>query len=136
MNDLGVPKGGLMVSRTGRDSLVRHHKTLTSTWNQRLTHHQFIYNSTVLSTELSTTPRPPLSTPPGRGRSLLRYQYHLPRFAKGCFWGRRSVKVYLGAWKGGRDGPRTGTPCPESLGPSDNHGRHPFPPSSKYYHHR
>ena len=28
----------------------------------------------------------------------------------------------------GRDGPRTGTPCPEKLGPSDNHGRYPFPP--------
>jgi hypothetical protein len=30
--------------------------------------------------------RTPLSNPPGAGRSLLRYQYHLPRFAKGCFW--------------------------------------------------
>ena len=31
----------------------------------------------------------------------------------------------------GRDGPRTGTPCPEELGPSDIHGRYPFPPPSK-----
>ena len=41
---------------------------------------------------------------------------------------RRNVGVYLSALEVGRDGPRSETPCPESLGPSDNHGRYPFPP--------
>jgi hypothetical protein len=36
------------------ESYLRLHRPLTSTKNQRLTYLQFIYNSTVLSTELST----------------------------------------------------------------------------------
>jgi hypothetical protein len=36
------------------DSYLRLHRPLMSTKNQRLTHFQFIYNSTVLSTQLST----------------------------------------------------------------------------------
>ena len=38
-----------------------------------------------LSTELSTTPRPPLSNPPGRALHLLSLLLVLLRFAKGCF---------------------------------------------------
>ena len=72
-----------MVSLTAIDTLVRLHKTPLPTRNQRLTHHQFIYNGTVLSIDMSTTPRPPISNPPGASKSFFSNQYHLPRFAKG-----------------------------------------------------
>ena len=47
------------------EAYLRLHRPLMSTKNQRLTHLQFIYNSTVLSTESSTVHRPPLSNLPG-----------------------------------------------------------------------
>mgnify|MGYP000288103760 CR=1 FL=1 len=77
------------------EALLQLHRPPMSTKNQRLTYLQFIYNSTVLSTEFSTVHEPPSSTPPGALCVFYRCYWFCSGLQKGAFGERSWQTVHM-----------------------------------------